>query len=71
MDAFFSKLSQDEPPVDPNDTEKLPPPIFPLAGLGAMVTLVSPDGREHWVQKGSMVFKLMRSHGYRVKGGAS
>jgi hypothetical protein len=69
MDTF-QRLTADEPPVDPNDTEKLDPQPFALAGMGAMVTLVSPDGREHWVRKGSYVYRVMKSHGYRV-GGAS
>lgn len=61
-------VSQDEPEVDPEATERITP--FPLAGMGKMVTLVSPDGRTHWVRKGSMVWRVMKSHGYRAGGTA-
>lgn len=40
-----------------------------LAGMGVMVTLVSPDGKEHWIRKYSMVWRVMMSHGYTVKRG--
>ncbi len=70
MDTF-NRLMADEPANDdPNKTEKLDPPPFALAGMGQMVTLVSPDGRTHWVRKGSYVYRVMKSHGYRI-GGAS
>ncbi len=67
---FLNGLIQNEPPPDDDATEKLEPPVFPLAGMSAMCTLIGPDGHKHWVKKGSIVFKLMKESGYKV-GGAS
>lgn len=65
MDASKFLLT-DEPQPDDEATERIT--LFPLAGMGLMVTLVSPDGNKHWVRKGSMVWRVMMSHGYRVGG---
>lgn len=66
MDTF-NRLAADEPETDPDATERIEP-VFPLAGMAQMVTLVSPDGREHWVRKYSTVWRVMLSHGYRIGG---
>lgn len=68
MTTFLRDLPNDEPPIDPDDTQPIPPPIFPLAGMGVMITLIGPDGKEHWVRKGSYIHRLMREHGYRIGG---
>lgn len=59
----LNKLAGDENEIDPEDTERMEP-VFPLAGMSVMCVLVSPDGRTHWVRKNSMVFRVMKSHGY-------
>lgn len=66
----FLNFWQDEPPhsADDDETEKLPPPVFPLAGMQQMVTLIGPDGKEHWVRRGSTAYRVFKSHGYRIGG---
>jgi len=67
MSKSFFKL-----PYTPPETDDSTPVVSmrSLAGMGAMVMLVSPDGKEFWVVKGSDKWKVLKSHGYRVGGAA-
>ena len=64
MDTF-ERLQQTEPAPDLEDTQKLAPPVFALAGMGQMVAFLSPEGRELWVLRGSPKYQLFVSHRYQ------
>jgi hypothetical protein len=58
-------LTETEPQPDDDITEKIDAPVFPLAGMSMMIRLMSPDGREHWIRRGSLAHKVFVSHNYR------